>query len=88
MILFIQSLDFMVTPLIWYLLAEKPNSDCAKYGSFVIMMPLMGVLLLVCYVWGRYYARKLEFARTIQKLLHESVDEDSNDSAVEENFDY
>ena len=64
LILIGQSVQFIVTPLIWYLIADGPDS-CTRYGFFVLVMPVMGVMLLICYAWGRYYANKLEYARTI-----------------------
>ena len=49
------------------------------YGSFIWLMPIMGGLLLICYIWGRYYANKLDYARTIQILLDDSEEEGDED---------
>ena len=85
MIQFIQSLDLMLTPLIWYILAEDAgNFDCAQYGSFVILMPLMGGLHFICYAWGRFYAKKLEFARTVKNLLSDN----SSGTDESDNYEY
>ena len=63
-----QSTEFIVAPLIWFMVGGGSDS-CSEYGNFVLVMPLMGCLLLVCYAWGRHYANKLDYARTVEKLL-------------------
>ena len=50
------------------------------------MMPIMGGLLLICYVWGRYYANKLDYARTIQNLLADSDNDSASDGDNDEDL--
>ena len=46
-------------------------------------MPAMGLALLICYIWGRYYAAKLDYAYTVQNLLEDN-EEESEDEANSE----
>jgi len=60
-------------PLIAYVaMVGQVTDSCTKYGQFFLIMPLMGILLLVCYCWGRYYANKLDYAQTINRLLEDT----------------
>lgn len=72
-----QSLDFIILPLIWLILNDGTNS-CTDYGSFLFLMPIMGLLLCVNYAWGRYYAKKLEYARTVQQFLEDEGSEEGD----------
>lgn len=59
-------------------MSNVKSEHCDKivdYGGFFWSMPVMGGLLLICYVWGRYYANKLDYARTVQILLEDSDSE-------------
>lgn len=38
----------------------------------------MSSLLIICYIWGRYYANRLDYARTVQALLEDSDDSDED----------
>ena len=62
----------MLAPLIWYLFSFRKFTDCTKLGYFVLVMPLMGLALLICYIWGRYYAAKLDYARTVRNFLDDT----------------
>ena len=81
LILINQSLQYIIMPPIWWLVSFSGDSPCkCKYGIFIWMMPIMGGLLLICYIWGRYYANKLDYARTVQFFL-EADDDDADHEA-------
>ena len=81
LILINQSLQYIIMPPIWWLVSFSGDSPCkCKYGIFIWMMPIMGGLLLICYIWGRYYANKLDYARTVQFFL-EADDDDADHGA-------
>ena len=63
-------MDFIIAPTIWFIFSDGGNS-CTDYGYFLIFVPIMGFLLLVCYAWGRYYANKLAYARTVKEFLED-----------------
>ena len=64
-----ESLNFIIMPLcvaIFELVFNNISTVCFKgFGSYLWMAPLMGFLLLIYYVWGRYYANQLQFAQTV-----------------------
>jgi len=49
-------------------------------------MPLMGLALFICYVWGRYYAAKLDYARTVRNFLSDTDTLRSEESESEDFF--
>jgi len=66
----------MILPLIGFLMSDRiMKSECAERGIFFIIVPLMGAFLLICYCWGRHYASRLDYARTVARMLEESTDE-------------
>ena len=78
-LLLVQSLFFLGAAPFWYWVINGKNitansADCTEYGSFIIVLPAMGFLLLICYAWGRYYANKLDYAQAVKNLLQDSED--------------
>ena len=48
----------------------------------------MGLALLICYIWGRYYAARLDYANTVRSFLYETdtgIDTESNEESRESN---
>ena len=74
---------FIFTAPLWFWINDgthitSTSTQCTSYGYFILVLPIMGFLLLVCYVWGRYYANKLDYAQTVKNLLHDSDDEEND----------
>jgi len=80
----------MLAPFIYYICSLKKikESSCTEFGTFIWIMPLMGLALLICYIWGRYYAARLDYANTVRSFLDETdtgVDTESNEESRESN---
>ena len=82
LILINQSMLYIVMPFLWWALSDPGGDSCrGEYGNFVWQMPIMGALLVICYIWGRYYSNKLDYSRTIQILLESDDSEEEYDDA-------
>uniref|UniRef100_A0A7S3I6Z1 Uncharacterized protein n=1 Tax=Favella ehrenbergii TaxID=182087 RepID=A0A7S3I6Z1_9SPIT len=80
----IQTWIFFLLPLVVWAVVEHQDKECSKPGMFVLYIPVGGALLGVSYCWGRYYANKLDYARTINQLLEtsDSPDPHAHASAI------
>ena len=58
----VQALIFISTPAIVIGVIENDDSTCASPGNFVYCVSILGLLLAICYCWGRYYSNKLDYA--------------------------
>ena len=72
-------MQFILAPFFWYLIAGDLGSECSEIGSFIWIMPTMGAALLVCYIWGRHYANRLDYANMVKSLLEISDEGSSAD---------
>ena len=70
LLLMFQAIIFIFCPLL-ALVAWQIGDDekCSELGDFVIFVPPLGILLLLSFIIGRYYANKLDYAQTISNLL-------------------
>lgn len=61
----LQTLVFIALPVIVWAVIDQICTSCAEQGLFILIIPIVSALIGVSYCWGRYYANKLDYARTI-----------------------
>ena len=58
-VLLVPALCFLITPIVWYSVSDAPKNETLIRWDPLIVIEVFGVLELLCYLGGRYYANKL-----------------------------
>ena len=83
-VLLIPALAFLTVPLVWYFVSDARLEETqVRFGPLVIL-EIFGVLDLICYFGGRYYANKLYGADFEQMLLEDICDSESDQDSDDE----
>lgn len=77
-VLLVPALCFLCSPLIWYFTSEARNDLTEVRWSPLITLEVFGILELICFLGGRYYANKLYGADFEQMLLEDICDTESD----------
>ena len=58
-VLLVPALCFMIVPIVWYYVSDAPLHETNIRWDPLIVIEVFGLLELLCYLGGRYYANKL-----------------------------
>ena len=80
LVLLIPALCFIICPLVWLIVSDARLNQTEVRYQVIIILETFGILELICFLGGRYYANKLYGADFEQMLLEDICDSDSDES--------
>ena len=59
LVLLIPALCFIICPLVWFFVSDARLNETEVRYEVIIILETFGILELICFLGGRYYANKL-----------------------------